>query len=437
MNVQEFFLQYIKNQHLLTEGEKTLLAVSGGVDSMVLADLFKKSGLDFAIVHIDHQLRGEESVMDVMFVKNYCADNSITFFGEKIEKGLLSGSGLQDKARQLRYAIFNKIADEHQFHKIATAHHKDDELETFLINTMRGTGLSGLTGISKQKDKVIRPLLFAARLDILEYAEANNILFREDSSNLKSMYTRNFIRNRILPEFDTIDYRKREGFYTTIGNLHDSQELFQEMVKHFNEMCISREDEIYQLDIKPLQNIKNAVLLLYFMLEKFGFNKTQIEDLFSHQLPGNLVKNERFILSVERNGWMIRPVASLKMPEVSIEIPGLPFTVTLNQNMISFFAEKELQDAGAVGIDISKVNFPLFLRKWKNSDVFRPLSMHGNKKEIKKILSEQKIPSFQKNEVLVLVDHSGEIVAIIGLGSSYTFSSSISTEGFLIIETDR
>ena len=436
MNVQEEFLNFVVSKQLLHQGDRTLLAVSGGIDSMVMAYLFLKSEFPFAIVHINHQLRGGESDADALFVKKFCDTYSITFYTENIPEDLLVGSNLQEKARGIRYKIFYQIAENKGYDKIATAHHKDDVLETFFINTMRGTGLHGLAGIPVQNDKVIRPLLFATRKDLQNFATDNNILYREDSSNQQTKYTRNFIRHKILPVFDSHDYRKREGFYTTIKNLQDNNELFQDLLEVYRNTCISRKDNLYFLHIEPLLKMKNQGLMLYFLLEKFGFNQSQVNTLFHHQVTGNYVKNDAYILSVEPDFWVVRPLLGEPISDDIHEISHLPFFLKLDNKKISFSKIEKLPIGENKGIDISKLHFPLFLRTWKNSDVFKPLQMKGSKKDIKKLLAEKKIPSFQKKDVRVLIDQSGEVVALLSVGISITFASAISSEGFLHITTE-
>ena len=204
------FLSYIKQNKLIIPGSFTLLAVSGGTDSMVLADLMLQARQPIAVGHINHHLRGQESDDDAKFVEDYCNKNKIPYHQYDIDPYLLSHGNLQDKARIIRYEKLVSWAIDNDCQQIATAHHLDDQIETFIMNLMRGAGLNGLTGIAKKNGVIIRPLLWASSEEIIQYANEHSIQYREDSSNTSDKYVRNQIRHHILPTMYQTDSRAQD-----------------------------------------------------------------------------------------------------------------------------------------------------------------------------------------------------------------------------------
>ncbi len=206
--MQNDFTAFSEKEKLFTSDNRILLAISGGIDSVVMLDLFSKTGSECAIVHCNFQLRGEDSAKDEEFVRRLAVRYNMPIFVERFDTLVYSqtkGVSIQQAARDLRYAWFEKIRKTNQYHSIAIAHHKDDAIETFFINLTRGTGISGLGGIRLKNGYVIRPLMFTNREEIILYAEKNNLLYREDSSNKETKYTRNKIRHTIIPLFEELN----------------------------------------------------------------------------------------------------------------------------------------------------------------------------------------------------------------------------------------
>src|SRR5699024_10566610 len=223
-SLKQRFLQYIHRHHLVQKGNKTLLAVSGGADSMLLCELFYQSGLAFGIAHCNFQLREKNADEDADFVKQYAREKEVPFHlirfntEEEAKNRKLS---IEETARTLRYTWFEKIRKEHGYHFIATAHHKNDNAETLLLNLFRGTGIHGLHGILPKREKIIRPLLFLSKTEILNYFKTNNLSFKEDKTNKQSDYTRNFIRNKVIPLTES-------RFPHLIENLNNNIQRFNE-----------------------------------------------------------------------------------------------------------------------------------------------------------------------------------------------------------------
>ncbi|NLN30257.1 MAG: tRNA lysidine(34) synthetase TilS, partial [Bacteroidales bacterium] len=223
------FGEYIEQNGLIRENEKILLAVSGGIDSMVMTDLFIRSGKEIGIAHCNFTLRGEESQADEEFVEKYAADHNISFFSVRFDTMTYAREkkiSIQMAARDLRYSWFEKTRKKQGFDLIAVAHNLNDNIETFLINLVRGTGITGLSGIRKARDRVIRPLLFANRKSIEDYCRDNRIPYREDSSNTDTRYIRNKIRHQVLPLLTEINPSVENALNDTSGRLSDINEIF-------------------------------------------------------------------------------------------------------------------------------------------------------------------------------------------------------------------
>src|SRR5690554_239779 len=249
------FLEYIEQNQLFEPHQKVLLAVSGGIDSMVLLRLFEKSEFDYGVVHCNFQLRGNDSDKDEEFVRQQVLIHGVPFFSTRFETkdyARVNGISIEMAARELRYSHFEKIRAENHFDFIATAHHQDDLLETFFLNLSRKTGIRGLTGIKEKSGKIIRPLLFASRKEIEDFAQAGFIGFREDRTNNEVVYLRNFIRHRILPLFSELNPAFKASLSETIGNLKETEEVYSFFIRKEKEQVISESNTETTIDIENL-----------------------------------------------------------------------------------------------------------------------------------------------------------------------------------------
>ena len=276
----EYFLSFIKQHQLIARGEKTLLALSGGVDSMVMADLFLRSGYPFAVAHVNFGLRGRDSDLDEAFVKKWCTDKRITFHAEKVPEGLFSsGESIQMTARDFRYRYFRELMQQHRYQRLATAHHLDDSLETALFNFTKGTGLRGLKGIEPQNNEIIRPILFAEKQYILDYAKDQGIEWREDASNERNDYQRNKIRNQVIPVLQSINPGLTHTFLSISQRMGDAQDL----VDHVTEGIVrdfTREDKGKVLiNLEWMKNYLNPLIILYELLRPYGFSYAQVSQV--------------------------------------------------------------------------------------------------------------------------------------------------------------
>ena len=408
--MQEEFRDYIQNKKLIEPGEKILLAVSGGIDSMVMLDLFRRSGLDIAIAHCNFQLRGIESDRDEHLIREVAARygipiSTIRFDTEK-EAAIYSES-IQMAARRLRYDYFEELCLEKGYTKIAIAHHGADSIETFFINLMRGTGLRGLGGIPLRNGKIIRPLLFASRENIVSYASVNEIEFRNDASNETIKYLRNRLRHQILPLLHSASNSFPETMMANLERLEQTQRFVDSQIA----MIRQRIEKEGRIDTRLLMQQAEPEFVLYEIMRPYGFSAEIISDLYCaiHEINST---GKRFISPdyeaiIDRESILITTCQRASFGEELIEE---------NDSRIEWLTIDQL-DSLATPPDVAlltadSLRFPLQLRRWQYGDWFIPLGMHGQKK-ISDYLIDAKVPLTEKEKQGVLVSGS-EIVWLIG-----------------------
>ena len=302
-NIDKIF----KNKLKSLKQSKFLIALSGGVDSMVLADLFNKNKLDFSIAHCNFKLRSKESDDDEDFVLNWCAKNKIQSYISRfntINYCKKNKIGVQEGARNLRYDWFYKLKDLYNFDYIVTAHHLDDQIETYLINSMRGSGLNGLVGIPEKQNNLFRPLLEILKDQILEYAKSNNIDFREDSSNLKNDYYRNMIRNSILPEFKRFDDNVMLKFQTTINNLKSTKIFADITLNEIKSKIFDLAENNIKINIDDLKKLEPLDYYAHHLFVEFKFDFKEIIKLFKSD-SGKYIKSNSHKLTKKKNYLII------------------------------------------------------------------------------------------------------------------------------------
>ncbi len=271
-----------------------LLAVSGGVDSMVLANLFLKNNLSFSIAHCNFKLRSKESDIDHDFVKKWSLKHKIHCYSNEfntIEFCKKNKMGIQEGARKLRYDWFDGLLSKFNFNYLVTAHHLDDQIETFLINSSRGSGINGLLGISSSSHKIFRPLLNILKIDILDYAQQNSVDYREDSSNFSEDYQRNMIRNSVLPTFNEFDDNVMLKFKTTINNLQSTKIFVDEIMKETkNQLFVNNTDSII-VNIEMLMDKKPLEFYIHNLFHEFGFNYKEVIKIFNSDSGKHILSN--------------------------------------------------------------------------------------------------------------------------------------------------
>ncbi len=435
----EAFLKNCREKQLFKPGQKILLAVSGGIDSMVLLYLFEKSGFDYGIVHCNFQLRGSESDGDEEFVKREVLIHGVPAFFQTFdtrEYAQINGISIEMAARDLRYAFFEKIRKEHNYDFIATAHHSDDLIETFFLNLSRKTGIKGLTGIKDKAGNIIRPLLFAGRDEIEAFAAENYIEFREDSSNSEIIYQRNFLRHKILPLFSALNPSFKKNVLSSIENLKDAALVYSCVFESERATVEKITGDSLIINIQSLKKSRYPKLLLLEILADFGFNPAVIEEVFqgldsdsgkqffskTHRLLKD--RDKLFVTAIEENGNKIYYIEAEDMELFK------PFAMNIEK-----FSGKDYKirtEKNRAGLDLEKLQFPLLIRKWQLGDYFQPLGMDGFKK-VSDFFIDEKIPLHQKENTWLLC--SGEkIVWIMGQRIDNRFKITANTKNVLQIE---
>lgn len=435
----EAFLKNCSEKKLIKPGQKVLLAISGGIDSMVLLYLFEKSGFDYGIVHCNFQLRGNESDEDEEFVKREVLIHGVPAFFQTFdtrEYAQINGISIEMAARELRYEYFEKIRSENNYDFIATAHHSDDLIETFFLNLSRKTGIKGLTGIKDKAGNIIRPLLFAGRDDIEAFAAENYIEYREDSTNSEVIYQRNFLRHKILPLFTELNPSFKKNILASIENLKDAASVYTGFLESEKEKAVKDAIDSLIVDIDTLQQSAYPKLLLLEILSAYGFNSAVVDEVFQSldsdsgkqffSKTHRLVKDREklFISAIEDNGNKIYYI------EAGDRQLFQPFDVNLETQAAEGYKIRKEKNIACV--DLDKLQFPLLIRKWQQGDYFQPLGMTGLKK-VSDFFIDEKLPLHEKENTWLLC--SGEkIVWIMGQRIDNRFKITPKTKNILQIE---
>lgn len=433
------FIQFVKEQQLIKPQQKVLLAISGGIDSMVLLHLFEKSGFNYGIAHCNFQLRGEESDGDEEFVKQQVLIHGVPAFFESFdtaEYAKLCGISIEMAARELRYEFFEKVRIENGFDSIATAHHQDDLIETFFLNLSRKTGIKGLTGIKAKAENLIRPLLFTERNKIEAFAKEYFIEFREDSSNSEIVFQRNFLRHKILPLFSELNTAFKKNILASVGNLKDAELVYSGFLNSEKIDIVSDIENETVIDIAGLQKSSYPKILLLEILSESNFNATVVDEIFAslttesgkqfYSKTHRLIKDrEKLFVSTHKDEetkiyYLEKQDLELFEPfDITIEkLPALGFQIIKKENVAC--------------IDLDEVGFPLLIRKWKQGDYFQPLGMTGFKK-VSDFFIDQKIPIHKKENTWLLCSGK-KIVWIMGLRLDNRFKVTRQTQQVLKIE---
>jgi len=425
---------HITNNFSFLKDKKLLIACSGGLDSVVLSRLLKELKFNLSLAHCNFSLRGKESDGDEKFVETLADKLSIpvftkTFNTKQYAKELKMST--QMAARNIRYTWFEELIQQYSFDYLLTAHHLDDDLETFFINLSRGTGLRGLTGIPDINEKIIRPLLSFSREEILAYAQEKNISWREDSSNSKSDYLRNKLRLEVIPNYKELSDSVLSSFQQTQSNLQDSQLLVNDYMVLIQALVVAETREGLAFNIQKLKELPNTKALLYELLSSYGFTAWgDISDLLEAQSgkqvysnSHRLIKNRDVLLLTE-----ILDKDNVEILFISEDLNEIEFPVHLKFESAKSISET---NKNTVYIDNQKLKYPLELRKWKEGDVFNPFGMKG-KKKLSKFFKDEKLSLVAKEKIWVLCSEN-EIVWIVGMRSDERFKVKNTTREILKI----
>jgi len=432
--------EHITNNLPFLKGKKLLVACSGGVDSVVLTSLLHELEFTIGLAHCNFSLRGKESDGDEDFVLDLAGKLEISVFTETFNTKAYAKKhklSTQVAARELRYAWFEELLTDFKFDYIITGHHSDDDLETFLINLSRGTGLRGLTGIPVVNDKIVRPLLCFGREEIVNYAKKRNLYWREDSSNSEVDYLRNKLRIETIPTYKEAAPGLLQSFQKSRSHLENSQNLVEDYMVLVSNLVISEFSDGYQIHIQKLQELPNTPALVYELLSPFGFTDfSALLDLLTAQ-PGKQVFSSSHRLLKDRDLLLLteNPKKGVEKDKAS------EFFISENEKKIDtpitleFKSAKKIGDISksAVYVDKDKIRYPLLLRKWREGDVFMPLGMKG-KKKLSKFFKDEKLSLVAKEKIWVLCS-GDEIVWIVNYRMSDQFKVQDTTKEILKIGT--
>lgn len=287
-----------------------VLAISGGVDSMVLANLFLINNLNFSIAHCNFQLRGKESDDDELFINKWCLEKDIKLYNKKFSTEDYCKNNkltIQMGARELRYEWFRELIDKEKHDFIVTAHHIDDQLETFIINSIRGTGIDGLVGIPDKINKIIRPLLMSSKDQIIEYSKVNKINYREDSSNDKEDYLRNKIRHSVIPYLKSDDDNVLLKFKTTIENLNSTKIFVKNVISKVRDRVFIYEGENIITNIGLLKDLDPIEFYIHELYKDFEFNYKEVMKLFDSD-SGKQISSANYNMTKQKNNLIISKI---------------------------------------------------------------------------------------------------------------------------------
>lgn len=428
----EQFRKYIIGNHIINKGDRILVALSGGVDSMVLAELLRREGYDIAFAHCNFHLRGKESDGDEQFVREYAERVGVKLFVRQfdtldfVENNRVS---VEMAARELRYAWFNDLinANEHilssesntrpvistersewrnlRFDKLALAHHADDQIETFFINLLRGAGIKGLKAMQARNSLYIRPLLWASREEIKSFAIENGIQWREDSTNNDTVYLRNKIRHELMPVFDSIKHDAREKILESVNHLAAENQLYRELLKEKISQIETVDGVLHSISKRHFDR-----QLLFEYIRIFGFSYSQCESVFAalDGEPGKEFYSNDYQLVVEKYTIEIFPI------DLERTRHALSQQVAIQPVRTGYALSLLIKDNDNIAqLDYDTLHLPLKTRFWQQGDRFRPLGMLGTKL-VSDFFNDLNFTAFQKKTTPILVDSDDNIVWIVG-----------------------
>lgn len=442
MLLLEEFEKYVAQNELFGHDDKILLTVSGGVDSMVMMSLFAASGYRFGVAHCNFQLRGQESDEDEALVAEQARRYGVELFNRRFDtQGEMerTGESMEMAARRLRYTWFRSLCDEHGYNVIAIAHHIHDSIETFFINMLRGTGLRGLTGISVQAGRIVRPLMFATRKDILDYATAHRIPYREDSSNRSTKYLRNKVRLGIVPMLREINPQFTTVMRRNISRLTDAQTFIDRSVELIRRDAMTEQGGLYTLHVDRIDASLPLGYVVYEILNSmFGF-KGDTVDALCHALQqnntGRRFYSREWVATIDRGRIVIGRIADEDTCMTQVE-QGVLRSYCGSSVLHYEYCDIDMIDSvttpdNVALVDADKLRFPLTLRRWQQGDWFVPFGMSGRKK-VSDFLIDAKVSMAEKSRQFVLLS-GDDVVWVVGRRADDRFRLTRQTENVLKI----
>ena len=459
MNLPESFKSFIKKENLFQPKDMLLLAVSGGVDSIVLCELCRHAGFNFAIAHCNFQLREEESERDEEFVKNLAKKYGVKIFIKKFDTekyALKNRIGIQEAARKLRYDWFNEIINwqsairkqqsaienrkseigNDTIHHIVTAHHANDNIETLLMNFFKGTGINGLRGILPKQEKIVRPLLFATKEEIKNFAKENRLVFVEDSSNVSDKYTRNYFRNQLIPSIQKVYPKVEDNLKDNINRFREIDILYQQSIVVHKKKLLEYKGEEIHIPVLKLLKTQPLSTVIYEIIKDFNFTSHQTEEAI-HLLQsetGKYIQSSSHKIIKNRKWLIISPNNTTVAQNILIEENDTSIKFTnreLRIEKLSAINHQLSTDNSIATLDADEIKFPLLLRKWKQGDYFYPLGMRKKKKLSRFFIDEKMSLSEKENTWIIEMDK--KILWIVGKRIDDRFKVTPKTKNILLI----
>ena len=445
MSLLQKFRSFIKQENLFQPEDTLLLAVSGGVDSVVLCDLCKHAGYDFVIAHCNFQLRGAESERDEQFVRSLGEKYGVEVFVKKFDTERYANENrksIQEAARSLRYSWFLELCTEGSLGRVSriksekpgwhfmhdhtkprvftvTAHHANDSVETLLMNFFKGTGIKGLQGIKPKHDPlifIIRPLLFVRKEELLSYATQNDLSFVEDSSNTSDKYTRNYFRNQLIPLLKKVYPQVEDNLVDNLQRFREIEVLYQQSIQlHKKKLLEQKGNEIHIPVLKLLKTIPLATVL-YEIIKDFNFTAHQTDEVIGllNAETGKYISSYSHRIIKNRNWLIISPVQTEEAQNILIEESDTKIEFKGGKLIIKTLPTINLQPSTQIAqLNAAEIKFPLLLRKWRQGDYFYPLGM-TKKKKINRFLIDQKLSVIQKENTWV-IEMDKKIIWVVGL----------------------
>ena len=419
------FNKIAESEIMFNHNDKILLAVSGGVDSMVMLNIFANTDYNFSVAHCNFSLRGEESDGDTTLVTSFCADKEIKLHSVRFDTHAemdLTGESLQMAARRLRYDWFEKLCVDFGYTKVAIAHNSGDTIETFFINLVRGTGVRGLTGISAMRNRIIRPIMQSSREDILNYAAENGVKWRDDSSNSGVKYLRNKLRHIVIPQFKEIEPDFENIMLSNISKVNDSVSFIDRMIGEIRDKSFAVYRGRTTISLSIIAKYEPIDFVLYELLSPFGFNHKVVLEMIKCYNNGEESKkfnSSKFDAFLTRGLLILSPIDN-SINEKKHDIIGdftplfhgdgysLELEIVKISNIKSFNVSSEFSF-----FDADKIIFPLFVRSWNEGDIFVPFGMVGRKK-MSDYFIDNKINVLDKEKEKILVNSNGDILWLVG-----------------------
>lgn len=437
------FKSYIGKQQLLCHGNKTLIAISGGMDSVVLTHLFYQSALPFALAHVNFGLRGVESDADEDLVIQLAKKYGVECYVKKMKTEEFASNNkvsIQMAARELRYAWFQELALKYNFNQIATAHHWDDSVETVLLNLAKGTGIRGLHGILPKKGNLIRPLLFASKDELKAYALEQNLIWREDASNAIDKYQRNYIRHNLIPQFQHINPAWIESMKSSVAYFQAAETMMQTTLDKLKADIVSHEHDSIKINLPLLLQSPHPAFVLHEWISELGFSASQCQNITEtkNSLTGNQFNTEYFTGLIDRDFLIISPKGIEDkdlFEEIKFRLEAEKGTLEIKKfgklewDLMDFEGMPKFENLNIAYFDADQMQHELLIRNRREGDRFQPLGMKGEKL-LSDFMIDAKIPLNLKSSVLLLCSDD-KIAWVIGHRTDEKFKLNDSTKRIL------